>query len=153
MQRHLTFRRKGGIIDAMKCTLLHRERRRRLSDATWITSVNLLNKENQILSIQTPGGHYRYAIQEYIDSQRESGITTLCYCRVSGKAQANALASQAAYMREKFPEAAVIQDFGSDINFKCKIRQRLLERILRGDKRRSVGAHRDRLARFGGEVI
>ncbi len=112
-----------------------------------------LAKQGKIPTIRTPGGHLRYAIQEYIDTQRESGITTLCYCRVSGKAQAADLASQVAYMREKFPEAEVIEDFGSGINFKRKGLQRILERLLRGDKRRIVVAHRDRLARFGGEVI
>ena len=93
---------------------------------------------------RTPGGHLRYAAQKYIDSQRESGTTTLCYCRVSGKAQADDLTLQVAYMREKFP---------SGINFKRKGLQRILERILRGDKRRIVVAHRDRLTRFGSEVI
>ena len=112
-----------------------------------------LAKQGKIPTIRTPGGHRRYAIQEYIDEQRESGITTLCYCRVSGKAQAADLASQVAYMREKFPEAEVIEDFGSGINFKRKGLQRILERLLRGDKLRIVVAHRDRLARFGGEVI
>ena len=112
-----------------------------------------LAKQGKIPTIRTPGGHLRYAIQEYIDTQRESGITTLCYCRVSGKAQAADLASQVAYMREKFPEAEVIEDFGSGINFKRKGLQRILERLLRGDKLRIVVAHRDRLARFGGEVI
>ena len=112
-----------------------------------------LAKQGKIPTIRTPGGHRRYAIQEYIDTQRESGITTLCYCRVSGKAQAADLASQVAYMREKFPEAEVIEDFGSGINFKRKGLQRILERLLRGDKLRIVVAHRDRLARFGGEVI
>ena len=112
-----------------------------------------LAKQGKIPTIRTPGGHLRYAIQEYIDEQRGSDITTLCYCRVSGKAQADDLASQVAYMREKFPEAEVIEDFGSGINFKRKGLQRILERLLRGDKRRIVVAHRDRLARFGGEVI
>ena len=112
-----------------------------------------LAKQGKIPTIRTPGGHLRYAIQEYVDEQRVSDITTLCYCRVSGKAQAADLASQVAYMREKFPEAEVIEDFGSGINFKRKGLQRILERLLRGDKRRIVVAHRDRLARFGGEVI
>ena len=80
-------------------------------------------------------------------------MSTLCYCRVSSKAQADALASQVTYMREKFPEAEVIEDFGSGINFKRKGLQRILERLLCGDKRRIVVAHRDRLARFGSEVI
>ena len=56
-------------------------------------------------------------------------------------------------MREKFPGAEIIEDFGSGINFKRKGLQRILERLLCGDKRRIVVAHRDRLARFGSEVI
>ena len=112
-----------------------------------------LAKKGKLPTIRTPGGHLRYAVQAYIDTQRESGITSLCYCRVSGKAQAANLASQVAYMREKFPEAEVIKDFGSGINFKRKGLQRILERLLRGDKRRIVGAHWDRLARCGSEVI
>ena len=56
-------------------------------------------------------------------------------------------------MQEKFPGVEVIEDFGSGFNFKRKGLQRLLERLLRGDKLRIVGTHRDRLARFGGEVI
>ena len=35
-----------------------------------------LAKQGKIPTIRTPGGHRRYAIQEYIDTQRESGITT-----------------------------------------------------------------------------
>ena len=112
-----------------------------------------LAKQGKIPTIRTPGGHLRYAIQEYIDAQRGADITTLCYCRVSGKAQADTLASQVTFMRQRYPEAEVIEDFGSGINFKRKGLQRILERLLRGDKLRIVVAHRDRLARFGGEVI
>ena len=92
-----------------------------------------MEARGEIECVRTGGGHRRYDVQQFIDAQRKTEITTLCYCRVSGKAQADDLASQVAYMHEKFPEAAVIQDFGSGINFKRKGLQRLLERILRGD--------------------
>ncbi|MCE2413740.1 recombinase family protein, partial [Candidatus Poribacteria bacterium] len=80
-------------------------------------------------------------------------MTTLGYCRVSGKGQAEALASQVACVQKQYPEAEIIRDFGSGINFKRKGLISLLERVLRGDKLRVVVAHRDRLARFGSEVI
>ena len=112
-----------------------------------------MEARGEIDCVRTGGGHRRYDVQKFVDAQRNPEITTLCYCRVSGRAQADALASQVAYMHEKFPEAAVIQDFGSGINFKRKGLQRILERLLRGDKLRIVVAHRDRLARFGSEVI
>lgn len=112
-----------------------------------------MEARGEIKCVRTGGGHRRYDVQQFIDAQRKTEITTLCYCRVSGKVQADDLASQVAYMHEKFPEAAVIQDFGSGINFKRKGCQRLLERILRGDPHRIVVAHRDRLARCGSEVL
>ncbi len=92
-------------------------------------------------------------MQGYLDAQTETTITTIGYCRVRGKSQSDALASQVAYLQRHYPEAEIIKDFGSGINFKRKGLRALLERILRGDKLRIVVAHRDRLARFGGEVI
>ena len=92
-------------------------------------------------------------MQGYIDAQTETDITTIGYCRVSGKGDSEDLASQVVYLQKHYPEAEIIRDFGSGINFKRKGLISILERVLRGDKLRVVVAHRDRLARFGGEVI
>ena len=105
-------------------------------------------------SFRIAGGYFRYAVDEFIALQTLSDVATICFgFRVSGSAQKAALASQVEFMQERYPEAEIIQDFGSGINFKRKGLQRLLDRILRGDKLRVVVAHRDRLARVGGEVI
>ena len=104
--------------------------------------------------IRTPGGQRRYDVQGYLDAQTGTDITTVGYCGVSGKRRpADDLACQVAYLQKHYPDAEIIKDFGSGINFKRKGLRTLLERILRGDKLRLVVAHRDRLARFGGEVI
>ncbi len=92
-------------------------------------------------------------MQGYLDAQTETDIVTVGYCRVSEKSQSDALASQVADLQKHYPEAEIIRDFGRGINFKRKGLIALLERLLRGDKLRVVVAHRDRLARFGGEVI
>ena len=49
-----------------------------------------LANEGKIQYIKTPGAQQRYDLQGYIDSQTESDITTVCYCRVSGKGQTDA---------------------------------------------------------------
>ncbi len=84
-------------------------------------------------------------MQGYLDPQTETDITTVGYCRVSGKGQSDDLASQVAYLQKHYsvPEAEIIQDFGSGINFNRKGLRTLLGRILRGDKLRVVVAHRD----------
>ncbi len=112
-----------------------------------------MERAGEITCIRTGGGHRRYDVQSFIDAQTRTDIITIGYCRVSGKSQSDALASQVAYLRKHYPDAEIIEDFGSGINFKRKGLRTLLERILRGDKLRLVVAHRDRLARFGGEII
>lgn len=56
-------------------------------------------------------------------------------------------------MRTCFPRADIIKDIGSGLNFKRKGLRALLERLLRGDKLTVVVAYRDRLARFGFDLI
>ena len=56
-------------------------------------------------------------------------------------------------MREQYPDAEIIQDIGGGLNWKRKGLLALLERLHRGDKLRIVVAHRDRLARFGFELL
>ena len=118
-----------------------------------IDRLRRLAENGTISTIRTPGGQRRYDVQGYLDAQTDRVITTIGYCRVSGKSQADDLASQVAYLQKHYPEAEIVKDFGSGINFKRKGLRTILERLLRGDKLRIVVAHRDRLARFGGEVI
>ncbi len=112
-----------------------------------------MERAGEITCIRTGGGHRRYDVQSFIDAQIGTDIITIGYCRVSGKSQSDDLASQVAYLQQHYPDAEIIKDFGSGINFNRKGLRTLLERILRGDKLRVVVAHWDRLARFGGEII
>ena len=77
----------------------------------------------------------------------------VCYCRVSSTKQREDLQRQIAFMRERYPEAEIVQDIGGGLNRKRKGLVSLLERLHRGDKLRIVVAHRDRLARFGFELV
>jgi predicted site-specific integrase-resolvase len=56
-------------------------------------------------------------------------------------------------MQSLYPNAEIIRDIGSGINFKRKGLQALLDRLLQGDKLTLIVAHRDRLARFGFDLI
>ena len=118
-----------------------------------IEQLRRLADRGALASIRTPGGHRRYDVQGYLDEQRGTTLTTIGYCRVSGRNQADALNSQVAYIQRHYPDVEIIKDYGSGINFKRKGLKTLLERLLRGDKLRVVIAHRDRLARFGSELI
>ena len=78
---------------------------------------------------------------------------TVCYCRVSSAKQRDDLQRQVDFMRERYPDARIVTDVGGGLNFRRKGLVALLERLHRGDKLRIVVAHRDRLARFGFDLI
>ena len=56
-------------------------------------------------------------------------------------------------MRERYPDAEIVKDIGSGINFERKGLRSILERAMRGTVVTLVVAYRDRLARFGSQII
>lgn len=105
-----------------------------------------------IPTIRNAAGQRLYDVEAYV--RKTQGIAeTVCYCRVSSRKQRDDLARQVEFMRKHHPTAEIITDIGSGLNFKRKGLRPLLERLLRGDQLRVVVAHRDRLARFGFELV
>ncbi|WP_293088165.1 recombinase family protein [Okeania sp. SIO3B5] len=56
-------------------------------------------------------------------------------------------------MQNQYPEAEVIKDIGSGLNFKRKGLRAILDRLLRGDQLTIIVTCRNRLTRFGFELI
>ena len=108
-------------------------------------------RQAKILYYRNSGGQRLYDVDAFLRGR--SDPETVCYCRVSSAKQRDDLARQVAFMRERYPEAEIVQDTGGGLNWKRKGLVSLLERLHRGDKLRIVVAHRDRLARFGFELI
>lgn len=105
-----------------------------------------------IHTIKNNAGQRLYDVQSYINLS-SSVDEFVCYCRVSSKKQQDDLQRQVAYMSSLYPNATVIQDIGSGINYKRKGLQTLLERLIKGDKFTLVVDHKDRLVRFGFELF
>jgi putative resolvase len=62
-------------------------------------------------------GQRKYNVESYLGSVKSSVV---CYCRVSSHKQKDDLARQVSFMQERYPEAEIIKDIGSGINFKRK---------------------------------
>ena len=107
--------------------------------------------DGQIPAIRTKSGQRRYGVDACLRESADAAL--VCYCRVSSPKQRDDLSRQVAFRRERYPEAEIVQDTGGGLNWKRKGLVALLERLHRGDKLRIVVAHRDRLARFGFELI
>jgi predicted site-specific integrase-resolvase len=97
---------------------------------------------------ETPGGQRRYGIGDFKPKKQR-----ICYCRVSSSKQHGDLERQKAQMRETYPDHDIIDDVGSGINFKRPGLLRILDAAAKGDVEEVVVAHRDRLARFGVELV
>ena len=104
-----------------------------------------------IESYKTESGQRRYNVEAYLGLQKHS--TTLCYCRVSSPKQREDLERQINFMQSKYPKAEIIKDIGSGLNYKRRGLKTILERAMRGEQLEIMVAHKDRLARFGFELI
>ena len=110
------------------------------------------DKEGKIKTVRTAGQTRLYDISSIVKEEQKQQ-TTVLYCRVSSPKQKEDLKRQVLYMRERYPESEVIKDVGSGINFKRKGLNTLLERSLSGEQLTVVVAHKDRLARFGYDLL
>lgn len=75
------------------------------------------------------------------------------YARVSSDHQRGDLERQIDDLKSKYPGHKVYRDIGSGLNFKRKGLQALLEHVYAGAVDEVVVAHRDRLCRFGAELL
>jgi excisionase family DNA binding protein len=107
--------------------------------------------QGKINYIKTDAGQRLYDVKHFVE--KTSLLKNICYCRVSSSKQKDDLERQVQYMKERYPEYETIKDIGSGINFKRKGFKTLLEYAEKGILKEAVVAHRDRLCRFGFDLI
>ena len=97
-----------------------------------------------------------YSIADIMGLANEAA-PTICYARVSSHDQKADLERQhaalEAFCASKGWRSETIKDLGSGMNYRKKGLQRLLEMILRRQMKRLVLTHKDRLIRFGAELV
>jgi putative resolvase len=103
----------------------------------------------KIKTIKTPNGQRRYDIDSVIATGSINERSVILYARVSGHRQKPDLERQASFLLSQFPEAELVTEVGSGLNYKRKKLLAILERVLAGNVRLLVVGHKDRLSRFG----
>jgi predicted site-specific integrase-resolvase len=110
-------------------------------------------------SHRTTGGQRRYDITKLqpVRAAQKHNLLTIAYARVSSHDQKDDLQHQA-HMLEMYCAAEgwnyeIIKDLGSGMNYHKRGLKSLLERIAHGQFGRLVLTHKDRLLRFGAELI
>lgn len=110
---------------------------------------------------RTVGGHRRYdvpAVQAQLGLVKPRAQKTLAYARVSSHDQKEQLQTQAKRLThycqaQGWHELEVITDLGSGMNCNKKGLLRLLRAILTGEITRLVLVTKDRLLRFGADLL
>ena len=129
-------------------------------EASKILGVNLdtlrrMAERGEIKHIRTDTGRYLFDISSFIkrgnpDIQERK---TICYARVSSRGQKSDLQNQIALLKTKYPETEVISDFGSGLNFHRKGLEKIMDLAYKGELKELVVTYKDRLCRFGFELI
>ncbi|MBR8826288.1 MAG: IS607 family transposase [Gomphosphaeria aponina SAG 52.96 = DSM 107014] len=112
--------------------------------------------EGKITPTRTANGHRRYDLSELLNVKKE-GTLTIGYARVSSSDQKEDLKRQCEVL-ELFCanngwQFKIIQDFGSGLNYQKKGLKQLIKLICSQEIERLVITHKDRLLRFGSELI
>ncbi len=109
------------------------------------------NKEIDTIKVSS---NTLYNVKKYL---REKNIILnkkkICYCRVSSNKQKLDLERQVLYMKEKYPTYEIIKDIGSGLNYKRPGLKMIMEKAINGEIDELVIAYKDRLTRFGYEMI
>ena len=85
-----------------------------------------------------------------LDKEKELKI---CYARVSSNGQKNDLERQKETLKEKYPEHKLIEDIGSGINLTKRGLLKIIDLAIEGKLKELVVVHKDRLVRFGYDLI
>jgi len=129
-----------------------------------ISTLRRWEKNGKLKSdFRTLGGHRRYifaklkSMKNPVDSSTDHPKSVVAYARVSSSDQKGDLIRQKERLQEFCAsqgwQALVIEDLGSGLNYKKNGFRKLFRMILRGEVSTLVLTHKDRLLRFGSEII
>lgn len=137
-----------------------------IGDASQILGVSIptlrrWDKEGRLIPIKTEAGHRRYDISEIrpetIHKFASDTRKTMAYARVSSHDQKDDLERQKQVLELFCSKQGwtfdIVSDLGSGMNYNKKGLRKLLNGILDGKTGRLVLTHKDRLLRFGAELV
>jgi len=128
------------------------------------------DKKKLIETIRTPGGKRLYNVKKYQEqnNKNESNFKVvnnkeinelyqnknkIIYARVSSLVQKEDLERQINFLKNKYPSYKLISDIGSGMNLNRKGLRSIIDKAIKGEVEEIVIVHKDRLCRFGYELI
>ena len=125
-----------------------------------IETLRRWEQAGKIKSERTPNGHRRYDLSKITNPRRQiskENNRTIAYARVSSQDQKKDLDRQKQvlemYCASQGWQFEILTDLGSGMNYQKKGLKKLINEILSENIGRIVVTHKDRLLRFGAELI
>ena len=121
-----------------------------------VSTLRRWESEGKLIPERTANGHRRYTISQLL-GLKENLSYTVGYCRVSSHDQKKDLERQKEvvelFCAQNSWQVEIIDDLGSGLNYNKKGLKRLIRLIVDSKVERLVLTHKDRLLRFGNELI
>jgi predicted site-specific integrase-resolvase len=128
------------------------------------------DKKGWIETIRTDGNKRLYNVDKYLKDkicnkeEKECKLLTedlkeiktkqkIIYARVSSHGQKDDLERQKKLLQNKYPEYTLIEDIGSGLNLNKRGIRKIIDLAINGKIKEVVVVHKDRLTRFGFELI
>ncbi|MFB2935270.1 IS607 family transposase [Aerosakkonemataceae cyanobacterium BLCC-F154] len=121
-----------------------------------VSTLRRWEAEGKLTPERTLNGHRRYNLAQLLGIKSDNAIT-IGYARVSSHDQKSDLETQKQVLElfcaQHGWQYQVIEDLGSGLNYSKRGLQRLIRMITDNQVERLVLTHKDRLLRFGSELI
>lgn len=127
------------------------------------------DEKGLIQTIRTPGNKRLYNVKKFLEEKKcnnnikcienldeldkESNKLNICYVRVSSVGQKDDLERQKKELYSKYPNNIFIEDIGSGLNMNKRGLRKIIDLAIKGKINELVIAYKDRLVRFGYELI
>jgi predicted site-specific integrase-resolvase len=131
------------------------------------------DEQKLIETIRTPGGKRLYNVKKYlanieknkskeeIKEMKQNKIKEnidntnrkIIYARVSSSGQINDLERQVELLKEKYPNYELIKDVGSGMNMNRRGLRKIIDYAIMGEIKEVVIVYKDRLTRYGYDLI
>lgn len=130
------------------------------------------DKKGWIETIRTPGGKRLYNVDKYLREygnikeeievlnekdldklDKKKGKLKISYVRVSSRSQIDDLERQKEMIKKSYPDHIMIEDIGSGINLDRRGLRKIINLAIAGKVEEVVIAYKDRLTRFGYNLI
>ena len=123
------------------------------------------DEQKLIETIRTLGGKRLYNVKKYLanieknkskEEIKENIDNTnrkIIYARVSSSGQINDLERQVELLKEKYPNYELIKDVGSGMNMNRRGLRKIIDYAIMGEIKEVVIVYKDRLTRYGYDLI